>query len=105
MHGEHIKHVPLVFIVISGKNKKDYKVSFVADFESGIWKALRLVFDNPHTRGCAFHWGAVWRKLQEIGLQTTYTQRDDVFKLCRKVFALVFLPAEHIPSAFAKLKD
>jgi hypothetical protein len=44
--------------------------SFVADFESGIWQGLRSVFNNPSISGCAFHWGqAVWRKVQEVGLQ------------------------------------
>ncbi|KAK3592018.1 hypothetical protein CHS0354_031529 [Potamilus streckersoni] len=64
-----------------------------ADFESGMRKALRLVFDNPHISGCAFHWG-----------QTASNERDAVFKFCRKVFALPFLPAEDIPTAFEKLK-
>lgn len=41
--------------------------SFVADFEVGIWQAL---FDDPEIHGCAFHFGqALWRKVQEKGLQ------------------------------------
>ncbi|KAK3595611.1 hypothetical protein CHS0354_009572 [Potamilus streckersoni] len=80
--------------------------SFVTGFESGIGKALRLVFDNPHISGCTFHWGqAVWRKLQDKGLQTAYNQRNTVFKFCRKVFSFPFLSAEHIPTAFEKLKE
>lgn len=43
---------------------------FVADFESGLWQALRSVFDSPVIQGCAFHWGqAVWRKVQDLGLK------------------------------------
>ncbi|KAL5011914.1 hypothetical protein ScPMuIL_010465 [Solemya velum] len=120
--GEDIKQVPLAFVLMSGKNKKDYKrvfqairqqlpttpavTSFVVDFESAIWQALRAVFDDPVIHGCAFHWGqAVWRKVQEKGLQTAYNERDSVYKFLRKVFALPLLPAEHILPTFTKLEE
>ncbi|KAK3611184.1 hypothetical protein CHS0354_027030 [Potamilus streckersoni] len=61
MSGENMKQELLVFIVMSGKNKKDYK-------------------------------------------KTSHNQLDTVFKFCRKVFALPFLLAEHIPTVFEKLK-
>ena len=43
---------------------------FVADFERGLWQAIRSVFRSPQVRGCNFHWAqSVWRKVQELGLQ------------------------------------
>jgi hypothetical protein len=32
-------------------------------------------------------------------------RRDSVYKFPRKVFALPFLPSDHIPPAFEKLKE
>ncbi|KAK4288761.1 hypothetical protein Pmani_038232 [Petrolisthes manimaculis] len=69
---------------MSGQKSKDYKAvltaildllpaapnvsSFVIDFEAGLWKALRSVFDDPVIYGCAFHFGeALWRKVGVIG--------------------------------------
>ena len=44
----------------------------VADFESGVWGAVRSRLPQVLLRGCAFHWGqAVWRKIQELGLQVS----------------------------------
>jgi len=37
--------------------------------------------------------------------QTAYNSRDDVYKFLRQVFALPFLPADHIPVAFNTLKE
>ncbi|KAK4307094.1 hypothetical protein Pmani_005471 [Petrolisthes manimaculis] len=105
---------------MSGQKSKDYKAvltaildllpaapnvsSFVIDFEAGLWKALRSVFDDPVIYGCAFHFGqALWRKVQELGLQTSYSKRDSVYKLVRKVFALPFLPHDDIKETFDEL--
>ena len=44
----------------------------VADFESGVWGAVRSQLPQVLLRGCAFHWGqAVWKKIQELGLQVS----------------------------------
>lgn len=51
--------------------------SFVVDFESGLWRALQSVFNDPQIHGCAFHWGqAVWRKVQEFGLQVCFLRKN-----------------------------
>lgn len=49
----------------------DRKVqTFVVDFEIGLWQGIRSAFEEPQIHGCAFHFGqAVWRKVQEKGLQ------------------------------------
>ena len=71
---------------------------FVVDFEAGIWKGLRSVFDEPDINGCAFHWGqAVWRQVQQLENQVAYSRRDDVYMFIRKVMALPFLSPETPP--------
>lgn len=117
---ECMKQIPLCFVVMSGKRSKDYKAvlnavleilpaepnvsSFVVDFEAGLWKALRSVFDDPVIHGCAYHFTqALWRKVQELGLQTLYCKRDNVYKIVKKVLALQFLPHEDIREAFHEL--
>jgi len=76
-----MKHVPLCFIVMSRRRKRDYKAVFravqiqvpdaavqevMSDFEAAIWRTFRHVFgDGIVHRGCVFHWTqALWRKIQ-----------------------------------------
>jgi len=43
------------------------------DFEAVQWKAVRRDFPDASIKGCCFHYSqAVWRKIQESGLQTAY---------------------------------
>ena len=81
-----MKQLPGVFVLMPRKRMKDYKnvlqqilkllpsqpvaERLVADFEDGLWRTVKTVFPDIHIQGCAFHWGqAVWRHVQELGLQ------------------------------------
>ncbi|XP_060561171.1 uncharacterized protein LOC132720942 [Ruditapes philippinarum] len=106
---------------MSGKKRRDYKKvfqavlrlmpstnveKFVLDFEAGLWQGLRDVFHEPQIQGCAFHFGqALWRKAQDLGLQSAYSNNDKVYKLMRKTFALPLLPHEDIEKTFDKLQS
>ncbi|XP_061178328.1 uncharacterized protein LOC133186965 [Saccostrea echinata] len=118
--GDSYKQVPLVFCLMSRRKSRDYAAifkklkeiipgvpqvqTFVVDFEKGAWKAIREEFPNTLIKGCAFHFGqAVWRKVQELGLRTTYTKRGAEYRYIRSLMALPFLPSADIQPAFDRL--
>ncbi|XP_052090532.1 uncharacterized protein LOC127727130 [Mytilus californianus] len=106
---------------MSRKKTKDYKPvleclkkkigvlhveGFCLDFEKGAWKAIRQIFPNASIKGCAFHFGqAIWRKVQDLGLKTTYSSRGVEYRYIRTLMALPFLPHSGIRPAFNTLKE
>ena len=77
---------------------------FVIDFEPAMWKAAPRVFPGIDIKGCCFHWcQCVWRKIQELGLVTSYKNDPGTFKLCRQLMALPYLPDKHITPVFEAL--
>jgi hypothetical protein len=79
---------------------------FVADFEKGLWNALRQLFLGIPIKGCVFHWcQAIFRKIQKSGLAVSYNSTGNTYTFLRKLMALPFLSREHKPLAFNKLKD
>ena len=117
------KQVPLAFVLMSRRTKKDYRQvmkalrrklpsraanlrEVVVDFEVGLWAAIRAVLPDVSAKGCLFHWTqAVWRKCQALGLAVAYVSNDGVRDFIGQLLSLPFLPHEHIQPAFEQLSD
>jgi len=115
----NVKQVPLVFVLMSRRQAKDYHAVFtelwglvnikwdiiVSDFEAALWRATREMFPGAVHRECYFHWSqAVLRHLRcDAGLQNVYQTDETVRKVCKLLFALPFLPALDICRTFNRI--
>ncbi|XP_069114505.1 uncharacterized protein [Argopecten irradians] len=115
------KQVPLVFVLMTRRQTSDYVKVFealldllprraavqtlVADFEKATWAAARVTIPGVVIRGCNFHWNqAIWRKVQEVGLQVEYMQKTDVYTTIRRVMALPFVPSDEVENCFNMIR-
>ncbi|XP_067036373.1 uncharacterized protein [Acropora muricata] len=120
--GDQAKQVPLLFVVMSGRKKRDYRAvlqevlsilppppavrRITLDFERALWTVLRQLLPDVSLQGCLFHWTqALWRKVQELGLEPAYRTDSPTYKYIRKLMALPFLPEAEITPMFQRLSD
>jgi len=122
-HGTTQKQVPLAFVVMSGRRAVDYTAvlraildllpitvpavqQVTADFEAAVWQSIRALLPNVKLSGCLFHFSqAIYRKLQELGLQVAYNADAGTRAVCRRLMALALLPQEHISPVFLRLQE
>lgn len=78
----------------------------MADFELAQLNAARKVFEGASTHGCYFHLCQnMYKKVQQLGYQTTYGGSYRVQLIFKQLPSLAFLPASEIPKAFDELKE
>ena len=104
---------------MSGCKKSDYKnvlkklleiiptpsvQRITIDFEKGLWQAFHRVLPDAEIKECLFHWTqALWREVQQLGLQTAYTDDKAINSFITRLMALPFLPYETIATMFEHL--
>ena len=78
----------------------------ISDFEAGLLQAIDLQFPMARIQGCFYHFAqAIWRKVQNLGLQTTYQDEPDFKTFVSKMVALAFCDQRFIRVVWTGLKD
>ncbi|CAF0966860.1 unnamed protein product [Didymodactylos carnosus] len=78
----------------------------MSDFVSGLKAAIVAEFPNAQHNGCLFHFKqAVYRRIQNLGLSTSYNSNDTIRSYCRRIMALPFLPINVVVNTFNELQD
>jgi len=63
--------------------------AFLIDFEAAIWQAIAVEFPDAIVKGCTFHFSqAIWRKVQDVGLQRAYKEKRLLHKFIRYVILI-----------------
>lgn len=118
-----VKQLPLGFVLMSRRKRRDYVAVFqsikavlakknlpislvevVADFERGCWRAVEDIFPTVKIFGCGFHWTqAVFRKLKKLGLVGIYHLHGPTRLLCKQMMSLHLIPFQKIKANFESL--
>ena len=110
--------LPLVYCITNNKDETTYSIIFeflhenqlnpvstTADFERSAINQMRRIFPEATIYGCFFHFGqCLWRKIQALGLQTWYNERDNAF-IIKQIQALAFVPPCDVCALFNKLME
>ncbi len=75
------------------------------DFELAAIASIRDLFPGVVITGCYFHFGqALYRRLQQEGLQNAYAEEDGIFAIQARSFAaLAFIPLQNVEDYYRAL--
>ncbi|CAF4407741.1 unnamed protein product, partial [Rotaria magnacalcarata] len=95
---ETYKLIILVLKIATGNLKLDWKpIYWMSDYEGGLTKAITKELPNTLLLGCAFHYNqAIYRNIQNKGLQEAYQNIEIVRQILRQLMALAFIPSDQI---------
>jgi hypothetical protein len=114
------KCVPVLYAFLPRKTKTIYKKmleivksrinfpprSITSDFESAFINAAKEIFPDSEISLCFFHFKqSLFRKIQNLGLVTSYME-DDAIALALKIpQAIAYIPVNQVWETFHDLKD
>ena len=80
-------------LACKGRNLQILPRRITVDFELGLLQAVELQFLTAKIQGCFYHYSqSIWRKVQKLGLQTTYQDDPTCKAFFSKMGALSFCP-------------
>ncbi|XP_060082120.1 uncharacterized protein LOC132561410 [Ylistrum balloti] len=68
--------------------------------------AAKSIFQGITVKGCFFHFTqCIWRKTQQLGLQTYYRDNEDIHRLVRRAAVLPLIPPQRIEDYWFNAMD
>ena len=78
----------------------------LVDFERAAIKTFTEIWPRTFIRGCFFHLSqSVYRKVQDSGMKTLYSNNTEFSITVRMLTALAYLPPQFVLTAFETLKS
>ena len=76
----------------------------IMDFEKAAINAFQMEWPTTSVKGCYFHFTQnIWRKIQELGLQTDYMNDEQLALRLRMLPALAFAPPFEVQELFPQV--
>ncbi len=101
---KHGKQFPLAYFLLPGESREVCNIAFallheaaqrhlpiqptrvMTDFEKALLQSISINFPTATVKGCFYHFAqAIWRKIQQFGLQINYQEEEEIRKFFRKV--------------------
>ena len=121
---KHGQPFPLAYCLLPGKSREAYNECFTMlksacqdrnlnvlprkitiNFELGLLQAVELQFPTAKIQGCFYHYSqSIWRKVQNLGLQTMYRDNPTFKAFVSKMVALSFCPKSFVRVVWMGLK-
>lgn len=117
VHGRYKSHlVPLIYVLAPNKKQITYDVIFeklldhepllqpkrvMIDFEMAAIQSIKKSFPESEINCCHFHLTKnIWKKIQEVGLQTPYGNDVEFAVHLRMLAALAFVPVHKVVEGY-----
>jgi hypothetical protein len=106
MLSQSMKSYEKVFEILKKKNIKKCPKYIISDFEKSIISACKSSFKTTSHYGCSFHFGQLmWRKINALGLTTTYKENMYFRRIIRMILNLTFVTIDRVLKFYDYIKQ